>query len=218
MASSPKHLLETFHEDVPDALLNGVAKSIWLAYQDSAALCDELFLWQQAHDARGDLRRAMIERNLRNLVQRFQATSQAQEPNQTGSSYHTCIRANRIILTQSLAESPYHVVQNASFRKSYAEQSQFELFARADRPQIGDLYALILHGPEKGKGGKPSRPAFMTVVFPTNDCKSYVIGARIDLFARFAPLAQAIRHDRTEEIPDDLALQLRRIDHLAEEV
>ena len=53
MASSPKHLLETFHEDVPDALLNGVAKSIWLAYQDSAALCDELFLWQQAHDARG---------------------------------------------------------------------------------------------------------------------------------------------------------------------
>ena len=58
----------------------------------------------------------------------------------------------------------------------------------------------------------------MTVVFPTSDCESYVVGSGIDLFARFAPLAQAIRHDRTEEIPDDLALQLRRIDHLAEKV
>jgi hypothetical protein len=216
MPSSPQNLLATFHEDVPDTLLDGIAKSVWLAYQDADQLANDLFLREQAHDARGDLRRSMVERNLRNLIQRFPGATQTQEPNETRGSYHTRIRANRILITQSQAKSPYHLVQDASFRKSYAETSQCGLFSREQRPQQGDLYALILHGPERGRHGKPSRPAFMTVVFPTRECKAYVPGARIDLFVRFAALASAIRNDRTEEITDDLMVQLRRIDRAEE--
>jgi hypothetical protein len=226
MASSPRHLLSTFHEDVPDPLLDGIAKCIWLAYQDADRFCNEMFLREQAHDARGDVRRSMIERNLRNLVQRFPNVTQTQEANETGGSFHTRIRANRLILTQSQAKSPYHLVQDASFRKTYAESSQYNLFNKPERPQEGDLYALILHGPEirrhdgRRVGGghrHHSRPAFMTVVFPTHQCKAYVPGARIDLFVRFAALAQAIRNDRTEEIADDLAIQLRRVDRAEEQ-
>ena len=52
----------------------------------------------------------------------------------------------------------------------------------------------------------------MSIVFPTRDCQSYVFDATISIYERFSDLATAARNDRVEEIPDDLKMDLRRLD------
>jgi hypothetical protein len=123
------------------------------------------------------------------------------------------IDINGVLLTQSLADSPNDVIQQANFRETYAKSSQVELFAARDEVirahDAGKLYAMFLHGAT----ANPKQPRFMAVVFPTQDCEAYVWDATINVMAELDDLlAQSIRMDQIEAIGDDLMLELRRLD------
>jgi hypothetical protein len=211
MASSPSQIREEFLRTVPDDALRLLAQCVWLGYPEAHDLCSGLFLSNQAHDVRGHVRRATIERNIRNVVTRIPGASQSQTRNKTNSHTHTVVRMGNVLLTQSQAEGPDDIIQTAEFRKGYAMQSQLELFGGRPSDTVGDrhLYALLLHGPAYNS---PRQPRFMSVVFPTRDCQSYVFDATISMYERFSDLAAAARNDRVEEIPDDLKMDLRRLD------
>jgi hypothetical protein len=213
MASSPSEIQARFLAAIPDEHLRGLAMCIWAGYPESFTVCSSHMPRDQAHDARGDFRRGLIERNIKNYARRIPGAVVRQERNSVGSSCHVAIDIGGITITQSQADGPNKVVQKAAFRDGYAEQSQLDLFKASvqQKPTLSDsrrLYVMLLHGPATN----PKQPRFLSVVFPTNDCESYVFNATINLFSRFGDLAQAIMNERTEVISDDLMLDLRRLD------
>lgn len=125
---------------------------------------------------------------------------------------HVVIEIGDVMLTQSLADGPHDIIQRASFRNTYAESSQLEMFAdpvAVERAhQAGKLYAMFLHG----VSGNPKQPRFMAIVFPTKNCGAYVFEATINVLSMFDDLARSIRREETEVIGDELMLELRRID------
>lgn len=212
MASSPTQVQAHFRRAFAPDTVAALAKCVWAAYPEAHRICSEHLLRDQVHDVRGHFRRALIELYWKNYARRIPGAVVRQETNSVGSSKHVVIEMDNVILTQSLADGPNDVIQQANFRNGYAEISQIDLLADPAEVekahQAGKLYAMFLHGVSTN----PKQPRFMAIVFPTRDCKSYVYDATINVFSEFADLAQAIRTDRTEDIGDDLMLELRRVD------
>ena len=212
MASSPKQIQQHFRNAFRPEILTGLAKCVWAAYPEAQTVCAQHLLRDQVHDVRGVFRRGLVERNWKNYGRRLPNAVVRQESNSIGSSKHVVIEIGNVLLTQSLADGPNDIIQRANFRETYAEASQIKLFvdpAAVKRAMdAGKLYAMFLHGASEN----PRRPRFMSIVFPTNDCESYVFDATIDVLAEFGALAQSIRDERTEDIGDELMLELRRVD------
>lgn len=216
MASSPTEIQRHFRRSFPPDVLHGFARCVWAAYADAHKICSDHLLRDQAHDVRGHLRRAVIERNWKNYARRIPDARVHQESNAIGSSRHVVVELGGVALTQSLAEGPNDIIQKARFRDTYAEASQIDLFAvpgHSKRRPDAKLYAMFLHG----ASDNPAQPRFMSVVFPTRDCDAYVYEATINVLGEFSDLAQSIRADRIEDIGDELMLELRRIDDDEEE-
>jgi hypothetical protein len=212
MASSPSAIQRHFRSVVSPASISGLATCIWAAYPEAQRICGEHLLRDQVHDVRGHFRRGLIELYWKNYARRIPGAVVRQETNSIGSSKHLVIEIDGVILTQSLADGPNDVIQQANFRNGYAEISQINLFADPDEVrrahQTGKLYAMFLHGVSTN----PKQPRFMAIVFPTKHCEAYVSEATIDVLSEFGDLAHSIRSERTEDIGDDLMLELRRID------
>jgi len=212
MASSPTQIQAHFRRAVTPDVIHGLAKCVWAAYPEAHRICATHLLRDQVHDVRGHFRRGLIELYWKNFARRIPDAVVRQETNSIGSSKHIVIEIGDVILTQSLAEGPNDIIQQANFRNGYAEISQISLLAdpaelrRAE--QSGKLYAMFLHG----ASSNPKQPRFMAIVFPTKECTDYVYDATINVLNEFEELAQSIRSDRTEDIGDDLMLELRRID------
>jgi hypothetical protein len=212
MASSPTEIQQKFRAAFKPEVIDGLAKCVWAAYPESHAICSQHLLRDQSHDVRGHFRRGLIERNWKNYARRIPGALVRQESNSIGSSKHVVIEIDGVLLTQSLADSPNDIIQRANFRHTYAEVSQISLFpdpAVVSRAlDAGKLYAMFLHGVSTN----PKQPRFMSVVFPTRDCLSYLDDATIHVMAEFEELAKSIRTDNVEAIGDDLMLELRRLD------
>lgn len=211
MASSPTEIQRHFRRSFPPDVLQGFARCVWAAYTDAHKICSDHLLRDQAHDVRGHLRRALIERNWKNYARRVPGAQVHQESNTIGSSRHIVVELEGVRLTQSLADGPNDIIQKARFRDTYAEASQIDLFTvpeqRKQRPDA-KLYAMFLHG----ASDNPAQPRFMSIVFPTREGDAYIYEATVNVLGECSDLAQSIRADRPEDIGDDLMLELRRID------
>ena len=146
-------------------------------------------LFRSAHDALQIWRRALVEANLRNIAPRFGATATA-ELNSTKNHSHTSIQAGRFILTESAVETPGQVVRKAEFRATYARYNQFSFFDDTSPPQEGaPIYCILLHG----VSDDPRVPLFVQIKFPGPDCRGYIEGNTIDLFAEFQEETAVLR-------------------------
>lgn len=212
MASSPSEIQQRFRGAFGPDVITGLAKCVWAAYPEAQSVCSQHLLRDQVHDARGHFRRSLVERNWKNYGRRIPGAIVRQETNSVKSSKHVVIEIGNVILTQSLADGPADIIQRANFRDTYAEASQANLFAPPEQNHTpapnAKLYAMFLHGASTD----PRQPRFMSIVFPTRDCAAYVYDATIDVFGEFQDLASSIRNDRTEDIGDELMLEIRRLD------
>jgi hypothetical protein len=162
--------------------------------------------WEEAHDLRPHTRRAKIEARIRDLANTFPDVTATVEPNAAGTSYHTRIVSNNVILTVNCVQHPNDIVRYAEFRNSYAN-AQMNLFEPDEPPPPdGYVYAILIHGASKKN---PKRPDFMHIVFPDAKCESYI--CRIDLFAipRFQRLVNELWPVQIETVADDLKFGLR---------
>lgn len=214
MASSPSAIQAAFSAAISTEHLRGLAMAIWAAYPEAQGVCKQHMTRDQAHDARGAFRRGLAERNLKNYAHRIPNAVITQQWNEPKTSSHVEVAVGNLILTQHNASGPGHVIQYADFRKTLTGSAQGNLL-HPDHPISADqkLYAMLLHGPS----ARPSEPAFMAVVFPTNDGTEYLFDATINILAMFDDLATAIRSHKSEVIPDDLMLDIRRRDEADEE-
>lgn len=212
MASSPSQIQRHFRRAFSPEIVAGLSKCVWAAYPDAHGICSSHLLRDQVHDVRGHFRRGLIELYWKNFARRIPGATVRQETNSTGSSKHVVIEIDDVILTQSLADGPNDIIQQANFRNTYAEGSQLSLLeaheGRRAATASRKLYAMFLHGASEN----PRQPEFMAIVFPTKDCTAYVFEATINVFTEFEDLAHSIRNERTEDIGDDLMLELRRTD------
>lgn len=214
MASSPSAIQAAFSAAISTEHLRGLAMAIWAAYPEAHDVCRLHMTRDQVHDVRGSFRRGLVERNFKNYAHRIPNAIVRQQWNEPRTSSHVEIEVGNLILTQHNATGPNNVIQAADFRTTLAGSAQGN-FLHPDRPLTPGqkLYAMLLHGPS----ARPIEPAFMAVVFPTNDGTAYLFDATISILAMFDDLATAIRNDNSEIIPDDLMLDIRRRDESDED-
>jgi len=182
LVPSPKDI---FREYVPDEFCRELTRIIIRDYQRADTLCDEQFAAQEAHDARPHVRRAYIEQDVRNAARRFTEMAASVPPNVTNNSYHTEIRAGRVVLTVSAVDNPETIVREARFRLGYAGewQSAMPFMEQDDVQPMSErsVYAIAIHGPNPHDR---KLPGFIHIAFPVPDCSTYLAG-RIDLLSEY---------------------------------
>ena len=200
----PHAPIPLFDECVPEQFQRDSLRCLIQAYQIADDRCRREFDHAEAHDLRGHERRAVFDRDWRNLAQRHGAHATA-EMNAGNNCYHTRVVIGRVIWTSSVVEAPTTLPRQASFRETYARTGQFTLFGTDAPPPIdAPLYAILIHAPCEDD---PSRPAFAYVGFPTPNCDGWV--DKIDLFGRFNELVLPVSQVAEETIEDAIQPQLR---------
>lgn len=207
MEDSMNQYKATFREAFPDDFIEDLMRLTASEYRTAFDECAMFYPREEAHDLRPHVRRAKIEYKLRDLVIGYPDIAATVEPNATGSHFHTRLVSNSVILTVNHVHHPNELVRWAEFRNTYAREAQRNLFEPYEpAPPDAMLYAILLHGASKRN---PKRPDFMHVVFPDDECRSYI--DRIDLFAipRFRSLANELWPVQIETVEDDLDMGLR---------
>ena len=188
MTTNEADLEQVFFEAFPDEFLRNLIRLLGHSYKAAHDKCRAEYPYSEAHDLRPHLRRADIERNVRDLTTRYAEIEADAEPNPRKTSFYTLVSSNRIVLTLSAVAHPKILVRRAHFRDTYAQTSQLHLFKKRQEPPPGaKIYALLLHGPDRKD---PSRPAFMQVAFPDKKLTRYLYA--IDLFARYSALVNSL--------------------------
>jgi len=103
---------------------------------------------------------------------------------------HTEITAGPLILTTHAVDGPCGLVDRAQYRDSLAE-SQGSFFDPAEMKPSARLYALLLHGPYRGRNGKETSqyrylPGSVYLAFPEFAQRKYAHA--INLFERYPDL------------------------------
>ena len=193
-----------FHAAYSDDFLRDSLRVLASSYRGAHADCRMQYPAPEAHDLYPIVRRAMVEYQLRQLVQNYYPEiSASAELNHGGTSYYTLLASNNVFLTAHAVEQPNRTVRKAMYRETYARASQPNLFG--EPPEEGTiLYGVLLHGPEELN---KTRPEFAHVAFPNKDCSDYV--GRIDLFGRFPELVNELWSFEEEEIPDELDMGIK---------
>lgn len=185
-----------FHADFPDDPLKRIIRTIFKAYAD-AAESSKSFSPEERHDLLPQLRRALIERNVRFVGERFKKDGVTVRPCQNAGNnhYHNRIESGRVVLTVHKVDSPDEMVRDAVYRRGYAQSWQYDCL-RPDEPPPPDtrLYGLLLHVPDDDYRNPPTS---LVVRFPDEYCEQYV-GFPIDLYKRFPEIDDQGRDDGTE--------------------
>lgn len=206
MPSSIDDIKRAFRDAFTDDFIEDVMRLQASEYRTSYDECAMFYPYEEAHDLHPHVRRAKIEHKVRDLANAFAGIHATPAPNATGTSYHTRIVSGNVILTINHVNNPNEIVRYAEFRNTYAN-AQMGLFdPNEPPPDDGYLYAIWIHGASKKN---PKRPDFIHIVFPSEDCESYV--CRIDLLAipRFKALANELWPVHVETVADNLNLGLR---------
>jgi len=194
--TSEAELERKFFDAFPDRFLGSLIRLLAHNYKTTHDRCKE-YPHSEAHDLRPHLRRAEIERDVRDLTTRYPDIQADAEANRRGTSFYTLVSSNRIVLTLSAVAHPNILVRRACFRETYAQSSQLEMFTtRREPPPGAKIYALLLHGPDRKD---PSRPAFMHIAFPDARLRKYLHS--IDLFARYFALVYTLWPAQSAEEP-----------------
>jgi hypothetical protein len=194
MALSPSQLVELFKANFSPRVVLDVGIAVEAAYRDAAQEVFDNFPGEEAHDLYPILRRSMVERNIRTKLTRHKELTLLTEQNAAANCFHTRIQAGSVILTISAVERPSEPPRAAEFRTTLAEESQLDLFSKAQQPdpESGDfLYAILLHGPLGA--GILRAPAFLHVGFPDNAANSYV--ERINLLDHYPVLSSSVKFE-----------------------
>jgi hypothetical protein len=127
------------------------------------------------------------------------------KPNVTGSHFHREVYAGPVVLTESFAESPGALVQQAQFRDTLAREAQMNWLEpeeeRSVIPLEDRVYGIVLHGVRR-VGPKQRRTddfGFLQLAIPNKECTKYL--AVYNLAQRYAS---------HEVEPDDIAAMMER--------
>ena len=171
---------------LPDEFLTATIKSVFLARNLSRSACRKEFEQAEAANVEPFYVRAKVESLIRNAAERFPRLS-ATVVNSSGWN-HTEIRSGPMLLTSHAVETPCGMVHDAKYRKSLAE-SQSSLIAPEKVIPGAKLYALLLHGPFRGRTQQETAdyaylPGSVYLAFPEAALKRYA--HKINLFEKFS--------------------------------
>jgi hypothetical protein len=202
MAGYGDEVTREFLPAYPDDFLQDVIRLLAAVYRGAYQDCRINYAEPEAHDLYPQVRRAMLEGQLRELARSHGITASA-ETNHGGTSFYTLLASNNVLLTANAVDHPNIIIRRAAYRETYARASQLKLFG--EQPPKGPvLYAILLHGPD---ALNRARPEFAHIVFPDESCKQYV--ARINLFDKFRDLVEELWNTEEEIVEDKLDVRLR---------
>ena len=172
-----------FDSQVPPELLREIGRLVLVCYPEAEDRCEDIAGFEEIHDLRAHLRRALVETSLASLQGRYDGTVVRTPSNATRSAYHKEIVSGSVVMTISSVPNRGSQLPEARFRQTLARYNQTTIFD--PEPVLGDgapLWAAIIHGPTPISYRVPS---FIRVVFPYED-GTHVGG--IDILARFPDL------------------------------
>jgi len=190
LESREESAVNQFYESVPKQLLRDLFVSVLTNYQQADKFTKENYPWQEGLPIRGYKRRADIEVDIRAVAAKYfnDGAKAEAEPNCTGGWYHTVLRVGEVAMVASKVRNRKSMVNKSLFmHKLAADNAQIEFsfvrtkkkVVRIDRP-APKLTAVLVHGYKKGD---KSRPDFVLIRFPDEECKNWI--GTIDLFAVF---------------------------------
>jgi hypothetical protein len=172
-----------FDAAIPDALLREVGRLVLAAYPQAEDTCESLAAFEEIHDLRAHLRRAILETSLASLQGRFGGVTVVTPTNTTRNAYHREIVRNGIVMTISMVRAESSPLPDARFRETLARSGQMAAFDDEPEPSAEDpLWAAVIHGPSPLTY---RAPGFLKVVFPLPDGSH---SGGIDILARFPDL------------------------------
>jgi hypothetical protein len=167
---------------VPSGFVRDYSRSILWAYRRAHELLREHLEEPEVHDSVGDIRRALLEGQLRKVTDQHGGDSSV-ERNHTGTSNYTWAKFGELYLTQSAASAPGRLNAQAEFRADLQEDPQKTLFPEEDQKvnertrRHVSSYAVIYQGQyreaKRKPGYDPFMPHFAGVMFPNADCTGY---------------------------------------------
>lgn len=179
--ADPLGLIAFFDARFSQAFQRGLVELVFDCYRRTNRECTDTYLDSVAHDVRPQICRAKIENGLPALAARFSGIDARSERNSTRSNNHMEIIAEGLVLTESIAPSPRHPIDDALFRRDLARRGQPPLPGLGiEPPLVASAYAVLMHG---STAYDRSRPSFLQIVFPDRNCATRL--ARIDLLRRF---------------------------------
>jgi hypothetical protein len=179
-------------EHLPVRFLSGAIRSIFEARKESHRYCKAEFAETEYTNVSPFHMRGKSEglvRGVAELDPRFDI-----EVVQCSGWNHTEMTAGPIRLTVHAVEYPCAMVDRAEYRKSLAE-SQESFFKPEGMIPDAKLYALLLHGPYRGRSRKEEfqyryLPGSIYLAFPEVALRKYA--HTINLFERFPSLLESL--------------------------
>ncbi len=197
-------LSQAFFGAFPDEFCRNLIRLLAQVYKTANDKCKAEYPYSEAHDLRSHVRRAELERDVRDLTTRYREIEARPELNPRGTSFYTLISCNQVVLTLSAVAHPSVLVRRAMFRDTFAQSSQLNLYKRNQEPPPGArVYALLLHGPARKD---PSRPGFVHIAFPDRKLTKYIYS--IDLFAKYTTLVNDL-WPASENLPQSVEPQVQ---------
>jgi hypothetical protein len=189
-----------FFSGFSDEFLQDALRTYKTVYAGITDECKRRYDKPEAFSVLPVVRRAELEKELAALcASRYSHIKVEARPNRRKTSWYRLFSSNGVVLTVSALMNPAMVVRPAAFREEHATSSQYNLFIGEPLPDdYGHLlYAILAHGASIDK----SRPAFIDIKFPDQECKRYV--DEIKLLSRYPQLVTALWPASTQEKVED---------------
>lgn len=196
--------IEYIEQYIPPGFWILLAEELEEDYPGAVAHCMGRFDEPEAHDLIGDERRARAETSFKRTAERFahRGMRVAAQRNKSGSHNHEEARVGPIVLTQSFADSPETIVQQASFRDTLARARAISWLDQDEEQPAGELlYGIVMHGARRVgfKQRRYEELGFLSVAIPNADCTEYL--DVINIGKRYA---------NAEVDPEDIAAMMER--------
>jgi hypothetical protein len=197
------HPISWFDQDIPNDFLREVVEMLFGHYAAKDQYLAR-FPNAESHDLWPQYRRALIERDFRDIALRH-GLGGTPELNTSGNAFHTVVSKGLVMLTESYVEVRGYLPRPAEFRNTLTRTCQGELFPdlAAMPDPSGRVYAMLTHGVH---GEDNTQPGFADILFPALDGQNIVVADKIRLFEdRFAALvAQYRAKNATSVAPEDI--------------
>jgi hypothetical protein len=179
-------------EHLPEEFLAASIRSVFLARKLAYDLCRAEFEEPEVVNVEPFAVRGKVESLIRNTAERFDGLSAAVV--QSAGWNHTEITSGPVVLTSHAVETTCGMVYDAKYRRSLAE-SQASLISPEKMIAGARLYALLLHGPYRGRTREETAdyaylPGSVYLAFPEAAMKRYA--HKINLYERFAEVVDGL--------------------------